>query len=529
MAMNNLHLACIHAAVCHGEPAYNREILQQELHLAGKAGAQVVVAPELALSGYAFGSREEILPLTETATGPTFQALAPLCREHGLFCCFGFAEQDQASGLLFNSAAVIDPEGRLVLCYRKINAECRWATPGNPYADNTFVTPWGRVGVLICSDSYHALMPRISALRGADLLLIPANWPLLNPHSGIDPLEIWQARALENGCHVAVCNRSGMDKTMDCRNAVSALINPQGCLLHSMTAEHTKQLHAPIALDSKRLPGQERLHRLAGRKPQTALDCALHLGGVSDWSNFHQLPPAGTLAVHFHGPAHVAPSHPEAVASADSVCPPVPQLHLFAVQEESQAGATLDAMRDVMRGCIYAGQTMAMLCSGVGGQGAACVQIHGRQQEQGPYLFFMDEDQPPAPPLVVHCGPARIAIAPPAALYHPEYILACAKQGCDLVVVFVESLNEKTRLLAGVRTIEQVAIALCAPEGASLWLPPHGHERWQEWSSNRDGLGNCVLFDTRLTRNKRFQDLVDYPALLRNEGVVETRVGTQAW
>ncbi len=526
MVMNNLYVACIHAAVRHGEPAYNREVLQHELHLAGKAGVQMVVAPELAISGYSFSSREEILPCTEQAQGATFQALAPLCREYGLFCCYGFAEQEPASGLLFNSAAVIDPEGRLVLCYRKINAECRWATPGNPYADNTFATPWGRVGVLICSDSYHALMPRISVLRGANLLLIPANWPLLCPHSGIDPLEIWRARALENCCHVVVCNRGGMDKRMDCRNAVSALIDPQGCLIRSMTGEHTKQLHVPIALDSKqRLPGQERLRRLTGRKPQAALDCALHLSGIHDWSTFHQLPPAGTLAVHFHGPAHLSPKQAETEGSADSTCPPVFQLHLFAVQEHSQAETAMDAMH----GCIHTGQAMALLCTGVGSPAAACVQVYGGQQEQRPYLFLMDEEQPPAPPLVVCCGPARIAVLSPAALYHPENILACAKQGCDLVVIFVESLNKKVRLLAGVRTIEQVAMLLCAPEGASLWLPPHGHQRWQELSISKEGQADTALLDTRLTRNKRFQDLVDYPALLRSEGAMETRVGTQAW
>lgn len=509
--MNNLHLTCIHAAVRHGELAYNRKSLQHELHLAGRAGAQVVVAPELALSGYAFNSREEILPLTETAEGPTFQALAPLCREHGLFCCFGFAEQDRASGLLFNSAAVIDPEGRLVLCYRKINAECRWATPGNPYADNTFATPWGRVGVLICSDSYHALMPRISALRGADLLLIPANWPLLCPHSGIDPLEIWRARALENGCYVAACNRGGMDTSMDCRNAVSALIDPQGRLARSMTGDHTRQLHARIPVDkNQRLPEQQRLRRLASRNPQTALSCALHLGGISDWSNFHQLPPAGTLAVYVHGSTHAASIQPERMMQADSLYPP-PQLHLFVVQDQGQVRATMAALYER----IHAEQAMAIVCSRAGGLGAASVQAFGGQQELGPYLHFMDEDQPPEPPLVVHCGPARIAVLSLAALYHPENILACAKQGCDLVVVFVASLSEKTRLLAGVRTIEQVAITLCAPDGASLWLPPHGHQRWQQLSFGREGQDDTVLFDVRLTRNKRFQDMVDYPVLLR--------------
>lgn len=513
--MNNLHVTCIHAAVRHGDSAFNRQVLQHELHLAGRAGAKVVIAPEMVISGYAFTSRDEILPLAETAAGPTFQALAPLCQEHGLFCCFGFAEQDQASGLLFNSAVVIDPEGKLALCCRKINAECRWASPGNPYADNTFDTPWGRMGVLICSDSYHALLPRMTVLRGAKLLLIPSNWPLLCPRSGIDPLEIWRARALENGCHVAACNRGGMDKSMDCRSAISALIDPHGCLIRSMTGEHTRPLHAHIALDGdQQLPGQQRLRRLVSRNPQTALNCARHLGGINDWSCFHELPPAGVLAVHFHEAAHAVPDQPASPTKVDSAAPAVAQLHIFAVQKHSrQAQASIAALH----GRTSNTQAMTLLCTGIGGMGAACAQIYGREQEQGPYLFLMDEEQPPERPLIVDCGPARIAVLPPAAMYHPENILACAKQGCDLVVIFVETLNEKARLLAGVRTIEQVAMALCAPDGLSLWLPSHGHQRWQELSIGREGQGNPVYFDTCLTRNKRFQDLIDYPALLRSE------------
>jgi predicted amidohydrolase len=70
-------------------------------------------------------------------------------------------------------------------------------------------------------------MPRITALRGADLLLIPANWP----PSGLDPVELWRARAIENGFFVAGCNRTGIDLKMDCRPGNPASIPPGGQLL----------------------------------------------------------------------------------------------------------------------------------------------------------------------------------------------------------------------------------------------------------------------------------------------------------
>ena len=71
------------------------------------------------------------------------------------------------------------------------------------------------------------------------------------------------------------------------------------------------------------------------------------------------------------------------------------------------------------------------------------------------------------------------------------------------------------RLLAGVRTIEQVIMVLCTPDGAAIYLPPRGHERWQERRICRDGLTHCVSVDIQVARKKHFQDLIDYATLLQ--------------
>lgn len=188
--MRTLKIALLHMNVLHKQPDANRGHLIALAHQAAEEGVGIVVAPELSISGYAFISREDILPHVETETGPTLTALAEVTRKTGCYVCIGLAEMDAATGILYNSAIVLGPDGKRACRYRKINAESRWACPGDPCSDNTFETPWGRVGVLICSDSYHGLMPRVTALRGADLLLVPANWP----PSGIDPRELWRAR-----------------------------------------------------------------------------------------------------------------------------------------------------------------------------------------------------------------------------------------------------------------------------------------------------------------------------------------------
>lgn len=94
------------------------------------------------------------------------------------------------------------------------------------------------MGVLICSDTYNGLMPRITALRGADLLLVPANWP----PTGLNPRVLWRVRAMENGIFLAACNRTGIDRIMDCRQALSCVSDPQGHLLLEAKTRRSRNL-----------------------------------------------------------------------------------------------------------------------------------------------------------------------------------------------------------------------------------------------------------------------------------------------
>ena len=480
-----LHLALIHSVLAHRKTAENREALRDQVAQAARAGAKVVLATELAISGYSYKGREAIADCVETADGPTFQTLAPLCREHGIFCCFGFAERDPANGLLYNAATVIDPKGEIALRYRKINAECRWAVPGDPAADNTFATPWGRMGLLICADTWHALMPRMTALRGARLLLVPANWPV----AGIAPEEIWRVRALENGIHVAVANCGGMNGDMDCTTSVSGLFAPDGAVLSRFSGNRTHCLHVSVPLDaSGKLPDSVRKQRLAGRRPESALDCALHQNCIQNWTGFHELPDPGILEIAVHS-ASQNPPVPKSASSA-------PCLHLFPKPDQLAPAAWPGADRDTL-----------VLCSNghiaIRGSGTAPLRQPWPTAPDAPVDFLPWRE----------CGPARFAVLNQTALFHPEQALARAKQGCDLLLFFLEQVDEATALLARIRSIEQTAVLACSPLGSVLCLPPKGHDPWQEWRLAAEG--GVFHLDTHETRQKRFQDRIDYPALLR--------------
>ena len=116
-----------------GQPQVARRQLLVLVRQAAIQGANVIVCPEMAVSGYVFDSAEEIRPFCETSNGPTFEALSPIAQEYQCWIVCGFAEIGE-DGRLYNSALVIGSSGNLVACYRKIllyELDEVWATSGN--------------------------------------------------------------------------------------------------------------------------------------------------------------------------------------------------------------------------------------------------------------------------------------------------------------------------------------------------------------------------------------------------------------
>ncbi len=174
-------VACAQYAVRDGDPKTNLERSVRAIQEAADAGADLVVLPELANSGCDFSSREQALKLAEEVGetrgnlgGLMLRAWKEALEKSGVFIVGGFLERE--GGSLYNSAAVIGPGffGR----YRKTHL---WDGEKLLYEAGrdlpTFDTPLGRIGVLICYDAWFPEAARTLALRGADLLCIPANAP----------------------------------------------------------------------------------------------------------------------------------------------------------------------------------------------------------------------------------------------------------------------------------------------------------------------------------------------------------------
>jgi predicted amidohydrolase len=140
------------------------------------SSTDLVVCPELAVTGYVFTSPEEASKVAEAVDGATTRALGAAARDAGAWVVCGFVERDRDR--LFNSAAVIDPSGALRFTYRKTllyEVDEAWAEPGDSgYA--RFDTDNGDFGVGICMDLNDPRFVTWLEQAGPTALAFPTNW-----------------------------------------------------------------------------------------------------------------------------------------------------------------------------------------------------------------------------------------------------------------------------------------------------------------------------------------------------------------
>ncbi|MFC6296886.1 carbon-nitrogen hydrolase [Pseudomonas sp. CCM 7893] len=215
--MSTVRVVCQQLAPCLGNAEHNRHLSGEAIRGAATLGAQVVVLPELMQSGYVFNDRQEAFDVSEALDGPTLSLWKTLASELNIIVVAGFCERLE-DGQVANSAALIEPEGRLTV-YRKAHLWDREKlifTPGTepPPVVETAV---GRIAVMICYDLELPEWVRLPALAGADLLCAPVNWPDAPRPAGERPGEIVrvQANAAVNRMFIAACDRHGKERGVD--------------------------------------------------------------------------------------------------------------------------------------------------------------------------------------------------------------------------------------------------------------------------------------------------------------------------
>lgn len=196
------------------DPEGNRRRVVAAVEDAVARGARLVVLPELVISGYVFADVAEAVERSEAVDGPTVTLLAELSRRHGIVLVAGFCERGEGERP-YNSLAILDG-GELLAVYRKTHL---WGTEKDVFAVGDVLAPVvqtsvGVVAAMICYDLEFPEMVRDVALRGAQILVAPSNWPSNAPPRGERAPEVVkaQAGAAVNRVFVVVCDRVGAER-----------------------------------------------------------------------------------------------------------------------------------------------------------------------------------------------------------------------------------------------------------------------------------------------------------------------------
>lgn len=203
-----MRLALLQMEARAGDVARNLALIEEAAERAAAAGADLLVAPELAVTGY--GAGDAIRDLAEPTDGPQAQRLAEISARLGIALVTGFAERDGTT--IWNSALLFD-RGRLVQCYRKrqLWGDYEKALFAASDACGEPVEVAGiKIGLAVCYDIEFPETARALALAGAELILVPTALEAGGSAPFISE-KILPVRAFENQVFVAYADHAGND------------------------------------------------------------------------------------------------------------------------------------------------------------------------------------------------------------------------------------------------------------------------------------------------------------------------------
>ena len=233
-------------------------------------GASLTIFPECVLTGYCFKSFDEAMAAAIDVDGPEINQLVDLCRKLSTSIVVGFLQRTE--NVIFNSAGLIGPDG-LVGIYKKTHLPTlgvdRFTTAGQDMYEVHEINGL-RIGMLICYDCSFPEPTRILSLAGADIIVLPTNWP---PESGRTSDYVPNCRALENHVYFAAINRVGIERGVRFIGK-SKICSPVGNDLACSADDDPTILIAEVDVQLARnkhlvfIPGEYEIHRFADRRPE---------------------------------------------------------------------------------------------------------------------------------------------------------------------------------------------------------------------------------------------------------------------
>lgn len=231
--------------------AENTAVIVKYLEQCAKDSVRVVVFQECATTGY---TNEAIERATEKELQDAEKRIAQACREYDVYAVVGTPHHDD--GVLYNTAVVLDPDGKIVDRYAKMQlvGGDRWAKPG----ETLVVFPIDGIpcSIIICHDERYPELVRLPVLVGARLVFYISSESDITVERKLEPYRAQiTARADENDIYIVHANSPAM-----LSHGQSRIVGPDGNLIAE--AEFFGNRVVTATLDMRRANGGTALNSL---------------------------------------------------------------------------------------------------------------------------------------------------------------------------------------------------------------------------------------------------------------------------
>jgi len=210
-----------------GNKAENIKKIESRVTKAKQQGADLVIFPELSLTGYTM--RDQIYELAETIPGHSTTVLEKIAKKTGAYIIFGMPElSEKTQATVYNAAVLVGPDGfvgkyrKMYLPTHSVFEEKRYFRPG--YQTAVFETELGKIGLIICYDIFFPEVSRLTRLKGAQLIVCISASPATR-RTFFETLTA--ARAIENTAFLAYVNLVGIEDGLQFWGG-SRLVGPNG-------------------------------------------------------------------------------------------------------------------------------------------------------------------------------------------------------------------------------------------------------------------------------------------------------------
>jgi len=211
-----------------GDKEKNLQKMGRAISEAAREQAQLVIFPELILTGYS--CRDHYYSLAESIPGPSVRKIESIASKNGVYVIFGMAEEAE-EGVLYNTSVMVGPKGYIGK-YRKkylpthlVFEEKRYFRQG--YETQVLETEIGKIGLMICYDIFFPEIARLLTIKGSQVIVCIS----ASPGTRTRYFETFvSSRAMENTVFLAYVNLVGVEDGLIFWGG-SRIVGPDGTVI----------------------------------------------------------------------------------------------------------------------------------------------------------------------------------------------------------------------------------------------------------------------------------------------------------